>query len=54
MFVISRFDIAGIVLPSQISMETHSAGWNGGCKAEAVQLWALSPWQRVFSVVICP
>lgn len=41
MFVISRFDIAEIVLPLQISMETHDTGWNGDYKAKAVQLWAV-------------
>lgn len=36
MFVIPRFDIPGVVLSSQMSMETYSTSWNGGCK---VQLW---------------
>lgn len=40
MFVISRFDIAGIFLPLEISMEMRDTDWNGDCKAKAIQLWA--------------
>lgn len=54
MFVISRFDIAGIVLPSQVSTESRGTGWNGACKTKGVQLWAVSPWQRTLCVVTFP